>query len=303
MKAWIQAFRLRTLPLAISSILLANLMAYKVLQGFFSFEIFWLTILTTVLLQILSNLANDYGDAVNGADHEGRKGPQRAVQSGEISKESMKRAIYIFSILSFVSGIGLLYKSISTLEEFLYFIGLGVLAIIAAITYTAGKKPYGYAGLGDLSVLIFFGWVGVLGSYYLQVGELDVTLLFPATACGLLAVAVLNVNNIRDIESDIEAGKKSIPVRLGRKWAVMYHWLLLFSAIICGLCYVYFNYESPLQWLFVIIFSLLRKNGWAVTRLKEPSELDPYLKQMAITSLLFSILFGVTQLLPLYFQF
>ncbi|OHX65623.1 1,4-dihydroxy-2-naphthoate polyprenyltransferase [Flammeovirga pacifica] len=301
MKAWIQAFRLRTLPLAISSIVLASILAYKTLGDFFSFDIFGLTILTTVLLQILSNLANDYGDAVNGADHEGRKGPSRAVQSGEISKQAMKTAIYIFSGLSLLSGIFLLYKSISSFEEFLYFLGLGILAIIAAITYTAGKKPYGYAGLGDISVMIFFGWVGVLGSYYLQVGELDWTLILPATSCGLLAVAVLNVNNIRDIESDIAAGKKSVPVRIGRKAAVFYHWFLLFAAMICGLAYVYYNYESPLQWLFVIIFPLLRKNGWAVTRLTEPSELDPYLKQMALTSLLFSLLFGATQLLPVYF--
>lgn len=300
MKAWIQAFRLRTLPLALSSIILGSLLAYKDLQGFFNFEIVGLCVLTTIFLQILSNLANDYGDSVHGADHEEREGPSRAVQTGVISLGAMKSAMIIFSILSLFSGLYLLYISLTTLEEFMYFLGLGVLSIVAAITYTAGKKPYGYAGLGDLSVFIFFGLVGVLGSYYLQVKSLDLLLLLPAASCGLLAVAVLNVNNIRDIASDIKAGKKSIPVRIGRRWAILYHWILLFLAMGVGLFYVSLNFTSPLQWLFVLTFPLIRKNGMAVTKLEKPSELDPYLKQMAISSLLFSLTFGIGQILPLF---
>ncbi|NLR92568.1 MULTISPECIES: 1,4-dihydroxy-2-naphthoate polyprenyltransferase [Flammeovirga] len=300
MKAWIQAFRLRTLPLALSSIILGNFLAFRSLEDFFSNKILGFTILTTVLLQILSNLANDYGDSIHGADHEEREGPQRAVQSGQITLGAMKAAVILFSALSLLSGLYLLYISLTSWEEFLSFLGLGILSIIAAITYTAGKKPYGYAGLGDLSVMIFFGWVGVIGSYYLQVKTFDLSLIFPATSCGMLAVAVLNVNNIRDIESDIKAGKKSVPVRIGRKAAVMYHWVLLFGAMICGLVYVYLNYFSPFQWLFVLTFPLLRKNGWAVTKLTQPAELDPYLKQMAMTSLLFSLTFGIGQVLPNY---
>ncbi|KXX68987.1 1,4-dihydroxy-2-naphthoate polyprenyltransferase [Flammeovirga sp. SJP92] len=300
MKAWIQAFRLRTLPLALSSIILGSLLAYKQLEEYFSYEVVGLCVLTTIFLQILSNLANDYGDSVHGADHEEREGPSRAVQSGAISLGAMKTAMIIFSMLSLASGLYLLYVSLTSWTEFFYFLGLGVLSIIAAITYTAGKKPYGYAGLGDLSVYIFFGLVGVIGSYYLQVKELDLLLLLPASACGLLAVAVLNVNNIRDIESDIKAGKKSVPVRIGRKWAVLYHWTLLFAAMGLGLLYVSYHFESPLQWLFVLTFPLLRKNGMAVTRLEQPSELDPYLKQMALSSLLFSLTFGIGQILPLY---
>lgn len=293
MKAWIQAFRLRTLPLALSSIILGSLLAYSELQDFFSNEIVGFCVLTTIFLQVLSNLANDYGDSVHGADHDEREGPSRAVQSGAISLNAMKTAMIIFSILSLASGLYLLYLSLHSWQEFLSFLGLGVLSIIAAITYTAGKKPYGYAGLGDLSVFIFFGLVGVLGSYYLQVKSIDLSLILPATSCGLLAVAVLNVNNIRDIESDIKAGKKSVPVRIGRKWAILYHWVLLFGALTASIVYVSLNYESPVQWLFVLTFPLLRRNGMAVTKLTKPSDLDPYLKQMALTSLLFSITLGL----------
>ncbi|MBB6461259.1 1,4-dihydroxy-2-naphthoate polyprenyltransferase [Flammeovirga kamogawensis] len=302
MKAWIQAFRLRTLPLALSSIILGSFLAYGNEPTFFSWEIVGLCVLTTIFLQVLSNLANDYGDSVHGADHEEREGPSRAVQSGKISLGAMKMAIIIFSGLSLSSGLYLLYVSLSSWTEFAYFLGLGVLSIIAAITYTAGKKPYGYAGLGDISVFIFFGLVGVIGSYYLQIKSFDLLLFLPASACGFLAVAVLNVNNIRDIKSDISAGKKSVPVRIGRKWAILYHWVLLFGALICASAYVFYTYTSPFQWLFILTFPLLRRNGNAITKFTEPKDLDPYLKQMALTSLLFSLTFGVGQILDLFIK-
>ncbi|MEZ4903077.1 MAG: 1,4-dihydroxy-2-naphthoate octaprenyltransferase [Spirosomataceae bacterium] len=188
-------------------------------RGTFSWTIAILAILTTTFLQILSNFANDYGDTVNGKDTEARQGPMRTVQKGEITVEAMRKAIIIFSVLAFVSGVWLLYEALkeATWQAFMVFLGIGILAIIAAITYTAGKRPYGYEGLGDLSVLIFFGWVGVLGSYYLHTQALDWALLLPASSCGLFAVGVLNINNIRDIVSDKLTGKRSIPVRIGRK--------------------------------------------------------------------------------------
>ncbi|HZX72957.1 MAG TPA: 1,4-dihydroxy-2-naphthoate polyprenyltransferase [Cyclobacteriaceae bacterium] len=294
-KAWLQAFRLRTLPLALSSIGMAAFLAAS--AGKFNGVIFSLCCITTIFLQVLSNLANDYGDSVNGADHQGRQGPQRAVQSGAISLSQMKTAVIVFVLLSLFSGISLLWISFgSDWSAIVFFLALGLLSIAAAIAYTVGKRPYGYIGLGDLSVLIFFGVVGVMGSYYLFVHTISWKEILPALSCGLFSIAVLNVNNIRDIESDRTAGKFSIPVRIGRDKAVVYHWFLLSTGIITAIVYSLLNYHSAFQFLFLLAVPLLIKNGIAV-KTKPSTELDPFLKQMALSTLLFVILFGVGILL------
>lgn len=295
MQPWIQAFRLRTLPLSLSCIGMGGVLAS--IANKFDGTIFFLCCLTTVFLQILSNLANDLGDSVNGADHSGRKGPLRAVQSGAISVSQMKNAVILFSALCLISGLMLLYFSFGwDLKAISFFLLLGVLSIAAAITYTVGKKPYGYAGLGDLSVLIFFGLVGVMGSQYLFTKNINAIGVLPALSCGLFSIAVLNINNIRDIESDRSAGKFSIPVRIGKEKAAQYHWVLLSVGLISAILYVTFNYHSPIQYLFILTAPLLFINARKVSSL--PSEqLDPLLKQMALTTLIFVILFGLGNLL------
>jgi 1,4-dihydroxy-2-naphthoate polyprenyltransferase len=258
----------------------------------FRWDIFLLCVLTTVFLQILSNLANDYGDSVHGADSAGRKGPSRAVQSGAIHPGQMRRAIVLFAILSLVSGVVLLFVSFGfEWEAILFFLGLGLLSIGAAVSYTIGRKPYGYLGLGDLSVLIFFGFIGVMGSYYLFTKSISSLEIFPAMSIGLLSVGVLNVNNIRDIDSDRAAGKFSVPVRLGRRKAIVYHWSLLIVAICCAAVYTTLTFESPWQLIFMLAIPLFFKNGMAVST-KSPEALDPYLKQMAMSALVFVLLFG-----------
>jgi 1,4-dihydroxy-2-naphthoate octaprenyltransferase len=292
MKVWISAFRLRTLPLALSSIGMGSFLA--AFFNAFNIYIFSFCVLTTIFLQVLSNLANDYGDTVNGADHEGREGPNRAVQTGEISIKSMRMAIVVFVVLSLVSGITLLYISFGwNWQSIIFFLSLGVLSIVAAITYTAGRKPYGYAGLGDISVLIFFGFVGVLGSSYLFLKSLNLLFILPAMSCGLFSVAVLNVNNIRDIVSDKIAGKLSIPVRIGRKKAVIYHWGLITGGLLCAVLFTILNYHSMFQWLFVLFTPLLFMNAIGVAKSEEPKKIDPYLKQLAISTLLFVLSFGI----------
>lgn len=263
----------------------------------FRWDIFLLCVLTTIFLQILSNLANDYGDSIHGADSEDRKGPSRAVQSGAITAAQMKSAVIIFVILCLASGISLLLLAFGVdWNAIFFFLALGVLCILAAIAYTVGRKPYGYIGLGDLSVLIFFGFVGVLGSYYLFTKNVSWYEALPAFSCGLFSIAVLNINNIRDIESDLKAGKYSIPVRIGRKKAIVYHWILLITSIISAVAYVVITYRSPWQFLFVLSVPLFIRNGMAVS--KRPShELDPYLRQMAMSTLAFVLLFGVGILL------
>jgi len=263
----------------------------------FIWEVMALSILTTLFLQILSNLANDYGDFVNGADHDNRKGPSRTVQSGEIAPAAMKRMILVFIVLSLMSGICLLVFSIGFNLVFLLFLLFGLASIAAAIYYTMGKNPYGYAGLGDISVFLFFGILAVCGTFFLHASNVSFSVFLPAITCGFFSVGVLNVNNIRDISSDREAGKKSIPVRIGRKAAVAYHWTLILGGFLSCLAFIYLNYKSPFQLLFLLTLPLFLKNMIAVGKFKEPQLLDPFLKQLAISTLLFVVLFGIGFLL------
>ena len=293
MNKWLQAFRLRTLPLALASIGMGTFLATT--QNHFNGLIFSLSAITTVLLQVLSNLANDYGDTQNGADNVDREGPSRAVQTGEISKSQMKNAIVLFIILSLVSGTSLLFISFG-LDKLIYilsFLLIGLLCIAAAIKYTAGKNPYGYAGLGDISVLLFFGIVGVIGSCFLFTNSVNYLHLLPAFSLGLFSTGVLNVNNIRDINSDKIAGKKSIPVRLGQHKARIYHWSLLIGGMSAPVLYTLLNYTSIYQFVFVISFPLFIYNGVMVQKKKEAMEIDPYLKQLALSTVFFTLLFGV----------
>ncbi len=293
-KDWLEAFRLRTLPLALACIGMGSFLAAA--DGVFRGWVLALSVLTSIFLQILSNLANDYGDTQHGADSEDRTGPSRTVQAGKITAKAMKRAIYLFAFFSLVSGLALLGISVRSPQDFWLFLSLGLLAIAAAITYTVGKRPYGYMGLGDISVFLFFGCLGVLGTYYLHAGTLHYWLILPAASCGLFATAVLNLNNIRDIESDKKAGKNSIPVRLGRARAVYYHWALLLIGLMCSVLYVYFSYSSPWQYLFLMVIPLLLVNARAVLLKTRSEDLDPFLKQMAISTLIYVLTFGVGQL-------
>lgn len=294
---WINAARPRTLPLALGSIILGTALAAA--EGLFDWVVALFCVLTAILLQVLSNLANDYGDSLHGADHVERRGPKRAVQSGLVTPAGMRRAIVLVSLLSVVSGLLLLWFAFGD-EAFsltLVFILLGAAAIGAAITYTAGKMPYGYAGFGDIAVLVFFGWVGVIGSYFVQTARLSWPILLPATAAGLLAVAVLNVNNIRDMDSDRLAGKLSLPVRLGLDRARLYHWVLLILAVLLATAYVLLNYAGLWQFLYVLALPLLARNGLAISRADDLPGLNPWLKQLSIASLIFVSLFGLGQIL------
>lgn len=294
-KIWLQAFRLRTLPLALSCIAMGGFLAAA--AGAFRLDIFMLCISTTIFLQILSNLANDYGDSVHGADHAERQGPKRAVQSGAISPRQMRKAVIVFVILCLISGVTLLWISFGlNWNAIIFFFGLGILSILAAVAYTVGRKPYGYIGLGDLSVLIFFGLVGVMGSYYLFTQHITWIKILPALSCGFFSIGVLNVNNIRDIESDRKAGKFSIPVRIGRPNAILYHWLLIMAGLTTAIAYSILTYHGMLQFLFLMSAPLFIRNAIAVSR-KPSAELDPYLKQMALSTLVFVLLFGLGQIL------
>lgn len=226
LKNWLQAFRLRTLPLALGAITMGAFAAN--IKGVLQWDIYVLCLVTAIFLQILSNLANDYGDFKKGTDNDQRKGPARALQSGIITEKAMLRAVVLFSILSLASGILLIwlgFKNFSSWQTFAL-LGIGIAAIAAAIKYTVGKSAYGYSGLGDIFVFIFFGLVSVGGTYFLSTGSLDGWVLLPAICMGCLSVSVLNINNIRDIENDKASNKITVAVRLGRKKAKQYQLIL-----------------------------------------------------------------------------
>ncbi|HAQ37408.1 MAG TPA: 1,4-dihydroxy-2-naphthoate octaprenyltransferase [Saprospirales bacterium] len=288
---WIGAMRLRTLPLALAGITMGAFLAW--FYGAFNLPVFILAVMTALFLQILSNLANDLGDSLHGADSADRKGPSRAVQSGKITTAEMKTGISIFALLAISTGSALLIISPVSNIAFWSFLGLGFLAVLAAIKYTMGKKPYGYQGFGDIAVFVFFGVVAVSGSFYLQTGFYPFAVILPSVAVGTLSVAVLNVNNIRDMESDILAGKRSLAVKLGRKNAVFYHYVLLLLAVIASVFFVYTNYHSVSQYLFILAIPMFIRNAFAVTVYREQSQLDPYLRQMAVSTLIYVLLFGL----------
>jgi len=291
LKAWIIAFRLSTLSLALSGWLVGIAMASTAVSV--DARAAGLTLLTAFFLQVVSNLANDYGDAVSGVDSDKREGPDRMVQSGAITREAMRKGMAICSILALASGCILLHLSFGNdfISALIFFL-IGLSAIAAAIKYTVGKNPYGYAGFGDLFVFVFFGPVLVGGSYYLQVKAIDWTVLLPSATIGLFSVGVLNINNIRDIESDKSSGKNAIPVRIGKKKAGVYHAALLLAGFISSMVFAYINFHSWQQLVFLIAAKPLLSNIKAVSY-KPSDELNPWLRQMALSTLLFSILFSV----------
>jgi len=290
---WLKAFRLRTLPLALSATILGSFLGYA--EGKFRWGVFIFGTLTTLFLQILSNLANDYGDARKGTDDEHRVGPLRVTQSGLVSQGSMRIMIIIFVILSLISGSLLIWSGLRGGNLLLYavFFVLGFSAIFAAIKYTIGKRPYGYVGLGDIMVFIYFGILGVAGTYFLHTQSFHPSILLPASSIGLLSVGVLNLNNIRDHENDAVNGKFTLVVRMGVPWAKIYHVILLFTAFLLGLAYTIIHYESFIQLMFLLSLPLLASDINKVITNTVPVELNAELKKLAVATLLFSLSFGL----------
>lgn len=303
MKHWIQAARLRTLPLSLSGIIMGAFIAkWRLSQegGVWDWRIFALALLVTLLYQILSNFANDYGDGVKGTD-KNRIGEaeNRAVASGKITATQMRNAVILLSILSFVATVALLYVAFypTNIREFWIFIGLGIACILAAIGYTVGKKPYGYMGLGDIFVFIFFGLVSVCGSYFLFTKSFDYDILIPASAIGMLSMAVLNLNNMRDIVNDELSGKKTLALRLGFKKAMIYEIVLLQLPILLMLAFLMYNgfQEKGLYYPFIVMilmfpFMKLRRT---IMKIQEPKLLDPFLKQVGILTFMMAVLTAV----------
>lgn len=299
MKHWIEAARLRTLPLSVSGIIVGSIYALSnptddiaTPTEVFSWKIFGFALLTTLGLQILSNFANDYGDGVKGTDNEDRIGPKRAIQSGVITPQQMKKGIAITSLLTLIAAIILIYFAFGK-TNFMYsvfFLLLGIAAIISAIRYTVGNSAYGYKGFGDVFVFIFFGLVSTLGVNFLYSKQIDPLLILPAVSIGFLSVGVLNLNNMRDEASDKKSGKNTIVVQIGSQKAKMYHYFLIVTAMVLVLVFAVLSDYHFDQYLFLLAYIPLTKHLITVYKNKEPRELDPELKKLAISTFLLSVL-------------
>lgn len=294
-KNLIYASRLRTLPLACSCAIVAGAMAYYVAA--FDGIIFSLSLLTIVLLQVLSNFANDLGDSQKGTDNEHRIGPERAVQKGLISMQKMDQYVKILTGLAFLSGLILLYFSNMLLWQKMLFIALGIAAIAAAKFYTMGKMAYGYRGYGDVFVFLFFGIVGVVGSLFLYIHVVNLAALLPAVGVGLLSVAVLHLNNMRDVVNDLQSGKMTLAIRLGHENSKLYFLFLIVGGIFSWgffpmtqtwvhvFSYIYYIGFIP---LFYVLFIFLK--------IKEAAQYDKLMKPLALSVFLISLLFFVSQI-------
>lgn len=289
-KYYISSFRLRTLPLSLSGIFLGTLLAKA--DGYFQWLPFSLAIATTLCLQILSNLANELGDLQKGTDNSERLGPIRSIQSGALTLPEFKRTIIIFICLSICFGSSLVYSAFDSIfsSDGIIMIALGTAAIIAAIKYTVGKNAYGYHGLGDVFVFLFFGLLSTMGSYFLMTHKIDVSVLLPASAIGFLSSGVLNLNNMRDIENDKNCGKNTLPVKLGIARAKIYHFLLIIGAFIC--MGIYTSHHDGCHFFYLITLPFFTIHLIKVTK-GIGRALDPQLKILSLSTLLFALLGGL----------
>ena len=292
-RSWVKAARLRTLPLSISGIIVGTAMAAS--EGFFNANIFLLALLTNVGFKILSNFANDYGDGVKGTDNEDRVGPQRALQSGEITKRAMKQGIVITTMISLFLAIWLIYISFGkdNVQLGILFLLLGLASVVAAIKYTVGDSAYGYHGLGDVFVFLFFGLLSVCGSFFLYTKQLDLVDFLPAVTVGFFSTAVLNLNNMRDIDNDEKVGKRTLAVMLGPKQARAYHYMLIFAGMLASIAYVFIRGSVLWNALFIVSYIPLALHMVKVLRTEAPQLLDPELKKVALSTFLFSVLFFI----------
>lgn len=286
--AWLRALRLRTLPLSLSGIIAGSAVAY--FNGKWDGIIFGLAMSTTILFQILSNLANDLGDGIKGTDNENRVGPERAVQSGVISVKGMKTGVAISAALSLLSAGALIFFGTQQMPSNMIwlYIGLALLSVLAAITYTVGKRAYGYHGLGDLMVLIFFGGVSVLGVYSLYAKTFLPENILLAIGFGLLSTAVLNLNNMRDFSNDYNSGKITLVVRMGPNLAKVYHVLLIIISLGTIGQFIHLVGE-PLLYLVLIPGLVLIYHLRTVMRTTEAKDFDPELKKVALSTFAISV--------------
>lgn len=291
----IRSMRLRTLPLSLAGVVLGTCAALSDSQWRFSWSVVVLTLLTAALLQILSNLSNELGDYLSGTDTADRQGPKYSLQCGNLSVRDFRVLIAVMAVLCCVVGAGMIYASYCTFMTLqpLALLLLGAAAVWAATQYTLGKNPYGYRGLGDVAVFVFFGLASVLGSYLVQAHTLKWAMILPAVSIGLFSVGVLNVNNIRDMESD-RGTRVTVPLKLGARWAKIYQTFLVVGGILSMAGFLCLYALRPLSWMALLaflpfyavhLFGVWRRSG---------RELDGMLPLLVITTFVMALTIGLT---------
>lgn len=300
LKDWIHAARLRTLPLSIAGIITGSAAAFAL--GKWNGTVFILALFTTLLFQILSNLANDLGDTLKGADNVNRVGPTRAVQSGAISPKAMRNAVILVSVLSFIAALSLIYVGSQLLSQtaLIGYVLLALACITAAILYTVGKKAYGYNGFGDLFVFLFFGLVSVLGVYPLFGNELTWIIILPAITIGNYSTAVLNLNNMRDQENDALVGKNTVVVKWGNERAKSYHALLFITGFLSWVSFLIVT-NNTFGFISLLPFILFLKHLNFVRNNSIPKLLDGELKKVALGTFFTSVLYFISVIIQQYF--
>ncbi len=257
-------------------------------------DILALSLVTALFLQILSNFANDYGDSEKGTDNQHRVGPKRTIQSGEITPAQMRRAMVVMALLALASGLTLVF--VGTMGIAIWgialFIVLGLCCIAAAVKYTVGEKAYGYRGLGDLFVFIFFGLTGVVGTYFLSTQQVFLGAWLLGSSVGLFSVGVLNLNNMRDIANDRNSGKLTLPVRMGFKKAKIYHICLIGGGLLFALVHTIAYYQCCWMLLPYLSIVLFIRDLKEIILVKDPVLLDPYLKKLSLSTLAFVLLYS-----------
>lgn len=294
LSAWINAARLRTLPLSVSGVLVGTALAN--FYGKSNIFILVLALLTAIGFQITSNFANDYGDGVKGTDNDERIGPQRALQSGLLTRKGLKKGIIVSIIINILLVISLVCLAFGreSIEFIFLFMILGGISIWAAIKYTVGESAYGYRGLGDVFVFVFFGLLAVLGTLFLYVKSIEPMAFLPAVSLGTLSAGVLNLNNLRDYKSDKNAGKNTLVVKMGYSSGIRYHMGLLFVGFSSMLLFLIMNFKSLIQFMPLLAFIPILIHAKKVYRVQNPLELDPELKKLAISIFMMALLFYIS---------
>lgn len=292
--SWLKAARLRTLPLSISGVLVGTALANY--YGINNPLIFISALMTTIGFQVTSNFANDYGDGLKGTDNVNRIGPKRALQSGTLSRLELKRGIIISIVIDFLLVLVTIYLAfgLNNLVYPLAFLVLGGASIWAAISYTVGDKAYGYRGLGDFFVFIFFGLLGVLGTLFLFTKTLTLLAFLPACTIGLLSVGVLNLNNLRDYSSDKESGKNTLIVKMGFTWGKAYHLTLLVLAFTSISIFSIWSFTGWNQFLYLIAFVPIAVHFRTIYRINNADFIDPELKKLAISTFFLAVLIYIS---------
>lgn len=292
LKRWSIATRIGTIALAIVSTILGGALAAHMSKFYWPTAI--MAVLTASLLQLICNLANDYGDFVLGADPINQTKPPSAIQTGLVTLAQVRKGLLGLGAATIGSGVLLLYVANPPTEDIIVFLFLGACALVASVAYTLGDVPYGYRGWGDAAVFVFFGFLGVGGTFYLHTQQLHSVWVLPAVSYGSLVVGILNINNLRDRDTDAQVGKNTLPVRVGSRIARHYHAGLLILSTVSIQVFLHYYVSTLWPYACLCVLPWLLKNGIVVYHTNQEVErLNGQLSQLVLVTCIFGVLLSL----------